>query len=53
MVELGELPPPHDVRDALARAVGDPSLELMFWIAADGGYVDVDGRPAAAGRPLS
>jgi signal transduction histidine kinase len=47
MVELGELPPPQDVRDALARAVGDPSLELMFWIAADGGYVDVDGRPTA------
>src|SRR6202042_1714755 len=44
VVELGA---PNDacsgLRDALARALGDPSLELAFWFAADQGYVDADG----------
>jgi len=32
-----------DLRGALARALGDPSLELAFWFAAEGCYVDGDG----------
>jgi signal transduction histidine kinase len=43
MVELAELPPPQRVRDALARALGDPTLRLLFWV--DGRYVDLDGAP--------
>jgi signal transduction histidine kinase len=31
------------VRDALARALGDPTLRLLFWV--DGRYVDLDGAP--------
>jgi signal transduction histidine kinase len=46
MVELGELPPAPRVRDALADALGDPSLELYFWSAADVRYVGLDGQPA-------
>jgi signal transduction histidine kinase len=33
------------VRDALARALGDPSLEVAFWLPERDGYVDVAGRP--------
>jgi signal transduction histidine kinase len=44
MVELAELPPPAQVRDALARALGDASLRLLFWIG--GRYTDLDGSPA-------
>jgi signal transduction histidine kinase len=32
------------LRDALARALGDPSLEIGYWLAEPGGYVDSDGR---------
>ncbi len=33
------------VREALAQALGDPSLQLAYWVPARGGYVDADGRP--------
>ncbi len=42
---LGDAPPPGRVRDAMATALGDPSLELVFWIPAAHEYVDVDGAP--------
>jgi signal transduction histidine kinase len=45
LVELGEARAPADVRDAVARALGDPSLELAFWVPEIEGYVGVDGRP--------
>ncbi len=32
VVELGSLPRPAQVRDAIARTLGDPSLELAFWL---------------------
>jgi signal transduction histidine kinase len=32
------------LRDALARELGDPSLELGFWLPERGCYVDADGR---------
>jgi signal transduction histidine kinase len=43
MVELAELPPPQRVRDALARALRDPSLRLVFWVGDR--YFDPDGDP--------
>ena len=45
VVELRSLSRPEDVRDAIARALGDPSLELAFWLPADGRYVDPRGSP--------
>lgn len=36
---------PADLRDALARALRDPSLSLAFWLPHFGSYTDVDGRP--------
>ena len=34
-----------ELRDAVARALGDPSLELGFWLPDEGRYVTADGRP--------
>jgi len=45
VVELGETAAPGDLRDALARALRDPSLALAYWLPDGNRYVDVDGRP--------
>jgi len=34
---------PRGVRDALATELGDPTLEVLYWV--DGRYVDREGRP--------
>jgi signal transduction histidine kinase len=47
MLELAELPPPQRVRDALATALKDPTLRLVFWV--DDHYVDLDGHPTRLG----
>ena len=39
---------PADLREALARALGDPSLELAYWFPAERCYVDGDGAPGQA-----
>ena len=33
------------LRDALAEALGDPSVELAYWVPDQDAYVDADGRP--------
>ena len=43
VVELGETPEPGRLREALARALGDPSLELAYWLHDDA-FVDADGH---------
>ena len=45
-VELRSDPAPSDLRDALAHALRDPSLELAYWLPQFGSYVDVSGRVA-------
>jgi DNA-binding NarL/FixJ family response regulator len=40
----GGVTSPQRVRDALARTLGDPSLEIAFWLPAAGRYVDPNGR---------
>jgi signal transduction histidine kinase len=35
---------PEDLRTALAGALHDPSLDVVFWVPAAGGYVGTDGR---------
>lgn len=37
---------PHGIRDELARALRDPTLEVLFWLPERNGYVDVRGLPA-------
>ncbi len=44
VVELGEPSAAAGLREALARALGDPSLELAYWFAAEARYVGRDGR---------
>jgi signal transduction histidine kinase len=36
---------PTELRDALARTLGDPTLEVAFWLPERGAYADADGRP--------
>jgi len=43
VVELGEARS-GTLRDALARALGDPTLELGYWFPESGAYVDAAGR---------
>jgi signal transduction histidine kinase len=45
VVELSESPPPDQVQAALARALGDPSLQVAYRASELGGYVDADGAP--------
>jgi signal transduction histidine kinase len=44
-VELSAEPAPADLRDALARALRDPSLTLAYWLPDFRTFVDLDGRP--------
>jgi signal transduction histidine kinase len=44
VVEL-ERTPPGFVREALARTLGDPSLELALWLPERESYVDSSGQP--------
>ncbi len=43
--ELSRSHEPGRVRKALRQAVGDPSLELAYWLGDLHVYVDADGRP--------
>lgn len=43
--ELGEAPPPGTLRQALAVAVGDPALDVAYWLPASRRYVGADGKP--------
>ena len=53
VVQLGEPNVPVDLREALGRALGDPSLELAFWYPAEARYVDDEGRPVELPGPKS
>ncbi len=44
VVELGDVPPGGAIRDAVARALGDPTVEVTYAVAG-GGYVDAYGHP--------
>jgi signal transduction histidine kinase len=45
VVELRGRPEPAGLRDAVARALRDPSLEVAYWLPDFGCYGDLDGRP--------
>ena len=45
VVEVGDSSPPHGLRDALALALGDPSLQLAYWVADGARYVEPGGPP--------
>lgn len=41
------------VRDTLAETLGDPSLDIAYWLPELGSYADGDGRPVALPQPGS
>ena len=45
VVELGERTGPAELRDAIARALNDPSLEIGYWLREQNSFVDDAGRP--------
>jgi signal transduction histidine kinase len=45
VVELGTASAAADLREALGRALGDPSLELAYWVPGSARYVDAGGAP--------
>jgi signal transduction histidine kinase len=51
VVELGEGATSIGLREALARALRDPSLELAYWVPASGRYVDGEGAPVQLPQP--
>jgi signal transduction histidine kinase len=44
MARLGETPQRGELRDALASALGDPTLELVYWLPDDERFVDARGE---------
>jgi signal transduction histidine kinase len=55
---LGQAPPPGSLQAALAQAVGDPELQIAYWLPNAEHYVDAQGRPvaeptAAPGRAIT
>src|SRR5215831_1613080 len=58
VVDLGEPVAGGVLRDRLARALGDPTLVVGYWVPEQGQYVDEAGRPVAlpaagAGRAVT
>jgi signal transduction histidine kinase len=51
IVELGQMPRPGAVRDALRKTLGDTGLEIAYWRPRAGGYVDASGRPVELRPP--
>ncbi|HEX2785885.1 MAG TPA: histidine kinase [Ilumatobacteraceae bacterium] len=51
VIELQTNPLCGDLRDALARALHDPSLTLAYWLPDFGSYVDLDGHPVTLPAP--
>ncbi len=45
VVELGQTPTPARLRDALANALGDPSLTVAYWASDRNRFVDGAGSP--------
>ena len=45
VVELGQTPTPARLRDALASALGDTSLQVAYWSTGDNRFVDGEGGP--------
>ena len=45
VMSLHASPAPEGLRDAIARALGDPSLNVAYWLPDQGSYVDLEGRP--------
>jgi signal transduction histidine kinase len=45
VLSLHASPAPENLRAAIARALGDPSLRVAYWLPEYDTYADLDGRP--------
>jgi PAS domain S-box-containing protein len=45
IADLGPAPAPGHLRDALREVLGDPTLELGYWLPDLPGFVDIEGSP--------
>jgi PAS domain S-box-containing protein len=45
ILELEQTHAPGELGEALARALGDPTLRLAYWIPESESFVDLEGRP--------
>ena len=53
VVELSDTPPPERLRDALAGALGDPTLEVIYWSEDFRTYLDGGREPVDIGADTS
>jgi SAM-dependent methyltransferase len=58
VVDLGATPAPERLRDSLAGALGDPTLEVVYWSPTFATYLDANGVPVdleadAGGRAVT
>jgi signal transduction histidine kinase len=53
IARMGETPRRGELREELARALKDPTLELVYWLPDDERFVDARGRPAPLPAPGS
>ena len=53
VIGLRDNPSPMELKRALARSVGDPALELVYWLPELGSYVDLEGREVELPGPDS
>jgi PAS domain S-box-containing protein len=44
VVALGQTARPGELRDAIAQALGDPSVKLAYWLPESESWVRIDGR---------
>jgi PAS domain S-box-containing protein len=51
MLELGQAHEPGQLREALARALGDENLRLAYWIPETQSFADLDGSPIELPEP--
>jgi PAS domain S-box-containing protein len=51
LLDLGQARAPGELREAIARAVGDPTLRLAYWIPETGVFVDIEGNPIELPEP--
>jgi signal transduction histidine kinase len=47
VVQLGERVAPGSLRDSIARALGDASLEVAYWLPESASYADAAGHPVS------
>ena len=50
-IELGDAPPPGTLRETLAVALGDPTLDVAYWLPRSQRFVDAAGQ--ARSEPLA